>query len=669
MATSTIGQAVAALEERLFVGREHELAQFQEWLCQDAAAAEILGVSGPGGIGKTALLAAFRRQALSEHRQIIEIDGQHLRSTAGDLLAALGGGSVDTVVHRLGQVQAVVLLDSFERVARLGAFLRDRVFLRMDARVRVVIASRQPLTSLWQRDDLWHKLVRALPLEGLSRSESHLYLERRGLADRPALLEQILRATRGHPLAMSLAADLASRLQVGSLEAAPEWHLVVRGLVERLRETENSSVRELLECASIVHDFDEATLLAIAGRIIDPEAFARLCALSVVRPTPNGLTLHEEIRHLLAEDLRWRNAPRFNELRDRASSYCRVQGRSSGPVERARALTNRLYLSEHDALRTALFSDGSCADITVHAVRHWQHSEIRQAWNDDFISGLLSYPRTRLRVARDKRQQIHGIAAVLPLSGNMNSLSACDPSIEGVVATYLAHTNETTTDGPETTQLFWHILQVRPDRGVATVSTLAALLRESVEVFAQGGVHLTYASTPDHQAALEALGFESLTFEVHALAASENSTAGYVLDLRRSGLDLWMDAVTSGRLPKSPAAHEVRDALHGILVHWHDDAWLSRSAVWALGAEVPDHERLDPSRIREQIRAALSRFIEDGDVDGRLAGRAVELAYLTPRVSHIAAMERLAVSRATFYRLLKRGVQALANEFVACETF
>jgi predicted DNA-binding protein (UPF0251 family) len=39
----------------------------------------------------------------------------------------------------------------------------------------------------------------------------------------------------------------------------------------------------------------------------------------------------------------------------------------------------------------------------------------------------------------------------------------------------------------------------------------------------------------------------------------------------------------------------------------------------------------------------------------------LELAYIHKGTSYEAAAEHLAVSRATFYRLLKRGVQVLAD--------
>src|SRR5204863_10077642 len=71
---ATLGQAVCALEEQLFVGRESELASFRHWLGESSARPEIFNVSGPGGVGKSALLAAFRRMAVTAARPIISAD-------------------------------------------------------------------------------------------------------------------------------------------------------------------------------------------------------------------------------------------------------------------------------------------------------------------------------------------------------------------------------------------------------------------------------------------------------------------------------------------------------------------------------------------------------------------------------------------------------------------
>lgn len=84
----------------------------------------------------------------------------------------------------------------------------------------------------------------------------------------------------------------------------------------------------MLDVAAIVGEFDEATRLGIAEQPHDPAAFARLYRLSVVRPSNQGkLTLHDDVRRILADELRWRNPDQNAALRKRAAAYYREQAR------------------------------------------------------------------------------------------------------------------------------------------------------------------------------------------------------------------------------------------------------------------------------------------------------------------------------------------------------
>ena len=86
----TFGDVAGQSEARLFVGRASELAQFRAWLDAGAAAPEILSVSGAGGVGKTALLRAFRRLAVAAQRPVVCLDGGAIRAYPRSLLVALG---------------------------------------------------------------------------------------------------------------------------------------------------------------------------------------------------------------------------------------------------------------------------------------------------------------------------------------------------------------------------------------------------------------------------------------------------------------------------------------------------------------------------------------------------------------------------------------------------
>ncbi len=686
---STLGQAVCALEEQLFVGRESELARFRDWLSGPSAQPEILNVSGPGGVGKSALLGAFRRAAGDLGRPIVSADASSFRATPRGLLDALGGGPLPAVVDRLNRTAPVLVLDSFDEIAGVSEYLRERFLPRLDADVRVVIAGRKPLASLWPREDVWQKLVRPMVVQALPQNDARTYLERRGLADRPQLMDQILVATRGHPLGLSLACDMALRLRAESLLAAPEWPLVMRSLVERLHETEDPDVRDLLECGALVRQFDEATLQAVAGCAPNPTAFARICSLSVVQPTTHGLALHDDVRSILAQDLRWRDPERYQTLTRRAVAYYQERARRARPADRAWLVCDRLFLSEHAPLQTLLFGHDWQGPIRVDSGRPDDRRAIRAAWDGwlvevagahpgegaadatasdrlidrTFLDGLLHYPGTHLCVARDRNDRFVGFAASVPVSKAALPLLSQHPALAKVVQTYLGASRDDLPAVPEVSNIVCHTHLVSDAASTEHKPATAALLRRSLEVMAHGGVHLAHSPIREHQVALELLGFEPISGATSHWWSLNSPTQGYVLDLTRTGVEPWTEALAAGRRPpKRLDAAGLEQELHLVLPHWHDDVRVGQSALWGAArcAETPPEDR-SPAVLRETVRAVLTRLNADARAEERFACRALELAYLTPRINHEAAAQRMAISRATLYRLLKRGMHLLAE--------
>src|SRR5262249_53586606 len=159
--------------------------------------------------------------AREQGRPIVTIDGRDVPATPEGLLASLGSVDLADSVARLNETRPLLLIDTFEELLGLGRFLQDDFLARLDTDVKVVIAGRHPLGVVWSTDSVWQKAVRGLPLAGFSAQESRAYLERRGV--KAPLVEQVLNAAGGNPLALSLATDMVSQIGVRELGAAPEW--------------------------------------------------------------------------------------------------------------------------------------------------------------------------------------------------------------------------------------------------------------------------------------------------------------------------------------------------------------------------------------------------------------------------------------------------------------
>lgn len=662
---ATIGEALSELEAQLFVGRARELAVFADWLAGDAPA-KILNVSGPGGAGKSALLGAFGRLARDRGRPAVLVDGRTIRTTPEGLLDALGGGTVEAVVAALNMSRPLVLIDTFEELIGLAHFLREELLARVDTGVRLVIAGREPLGPAWGGDGAWAKLIRPLPLEGLSPIESREYLAGHGVTGAD-LQEQILGVAGGHPLALSLAADLAVQFGVRDFVRAPEWRLAVRTLTERLlRDVGDPALRELLESGAVVRQFDEATLEAVSGRSEIGAAFDRLCRLSIVRAGERGLMVHDDVRRILADDLRWRRRERYDGLRRRALGHYRERMRAASAGEREWLIREGFFLWEDAFGQAMLFGQEERGTVYVEPGRPSDLPDLERIWvawleqlqdhdaldaEGPLFRALLRHPATRLRVARDRHGGAVGFSTVLPVyRGSLEHLAAW-PGRTRLLEAYLTSRALERLPAAADDADVYCLLQV----ATAGRDAMAALLRDWFGLAARGGTYLVVTFVDEYKRLLEAGGFEQVPEARRWVRGPQHPLDGYVLDLRRIEVEPWIEAILDGRRPpRALSAEELERELQAALLHWHEDGWLARSPLG--GAEPTSGPAL-----RRAIQHALARARERATPDRALACRALELAYLDPTMSHDRAAEELAVSRTTFYRLLKRGINGLAD--------
>jgi DNA-directed RNA polymerase specialized sigma24 family protein len=688
----TIREAVDALEERLFVGRTRDIDTFQTWLERPAGPEpQILNVHGPGGVGKSALLAAFRRIAEAGGRPVTVVDGRSVPADADSFLAtacAVGApkrgskGSSATARAKdpmavLNETRPLLLIDAFEELEELSRWLQEEFLPNLDTEVRVVVAGRFRLGPGWSD---WQKIIRTIALRGLSGHDVKEYLARRGIED-AALVQQVLSATGGLPLAVSLAADLIQQLGVRKFDAAPEWRLAVRALVERLLEkVPDPAMREALEACSVVRQFDEATLAATLGREDISAAFDRLCRLSVVRPTEHGLMLHDDLRRMMAEDLRWRKPERYRDLRLAALAYYRERARTAPPSERPWLVAERLYLWGNEVVQSILFRQDEPGLVYVEPGRPEDTDDVLGVWSQwletilpsqqamdyseftpeqdrEWIERLLVHPAVRLRVARDHDGTAIGFDTTIPIFRGSVELLQQHPMF---AITLRAYFGPRLPDLPERAEdSRYHYLLQAAYTDALPEATEAALLRDLVGLLARGGVFLTITSVPGRKRLLEALGFRWVEGAREWVWDREHPADGYVLDLSQIGVEAWIDAIVSGgRPPKAIDPDELEEALRAVLLGWEDDDVLEKSPVAELigGAGEPSADG-----VRAFVRAALERARDGAAEDREQALRAVELAYLERGLSHERAADRMLVSRSTFYRLLRRGTQALAR--------
>jgi DNA-binding CsgD family transcriptional regulator len=357
----TFGDILNRSDEQLFVGRAHELQLFTRWLSATHPP-EFLNVSGVAGIGKSMLMRAFARTARDAGRLVVVVDGRRFAPTPAEFLKALIGSTHADAVGFLNALRVVVLIDGFDQLAGLTQYLQDEFLAKLNPDVKVVVAGRRSLDVTWAAsNDAWHRLVRPLRLAGLSEDESQLYLRQRGVGQ-PALRKSILRATGGHPLALSLAANMVARTDVSDLAAAPDWHLVVHSLVEQLLgDVEDPRMRRLLLDCAMASEVGGSRFARLVNDEDNAVLFDGLCGLSLVRPAEHGLTLPGEVLPLLSGESRWRHA---GQRRTRRRRRRRTPDQPVGAPGEPTAATSNGVVNSH-----LTGADADPLDAPVHLTR------------------------------------------------------------------------------------------------------------------------------------------------------------------------------------------------------------------------------------------------------------------------------------------------------------
>jgi hypothetical protein len=673
---STLGETLDELEDRDFTGRTRELRILREWLCTFHELPQVLDVTGPAGIGKSALLRTFQRGALREGRPVLRVDARALGRSPLALLRALGGDDLDAVVRRLNELRPLLVFDSFDEAAGLANYCLESLVPCLDTDVRVVVAGRHPIAEIDPAAP-WARLIRPLRLEGLSFQDSRTYLARRGATD-SRVVQQVWGVTRGYPLGLSLAADAVVHLGVRDFSNASERRVIVRSLVETLmREVADPVVRELLDVFAVVREVDETSLAVLSGRADVGAAFDQVSRLSIVRPARHGLTLLEQVRVLLSDDLRWRRPDRHRELCRRASVLVRERIGSAAPSDREWLMAERLRLLDTAGFAATAHPDPEaeqvwleCGEETDHAAFSslpisWrsgtgvEDAEVPGPEQREHLHAWMALDGQRLRIVRNETGSVVAGSLAVPLCRPTIATVLADPTLSPALRRYWSARQ--LTDLPRTAEgaTDFYLLDLRY-AAEATEAVAHVLWQDLLALFARGGVYFARTSGNDVGAAsqLQAVGFRPLPVGERTDGVVARVHA---LDVTQIGLIAWQDLVLSPRRPPVPVTStELVAELRLLLPQWQYDAVLARSSLAALADIAPDASEAEAAEAARRLTGAVLARARVANPESSLAYQALELAYLTRIGSHERVAERLAVSRSTLYRLLRRAEEGLS---------
>lgn len=627
------------------VCREVELGRIGEVLRSGRGASGAF-VHGAGGVGKTALLRRAAEMGADEAGFAVTwLDGRDIATAPDKLEDALARASADA--------KPLIVIDSFEHVESLGGYLRRALVPSLPRGAAVLIGSRRAPGPEWQpREDGGG--FAAIGLRPLDSAGSIELLRRLGVSGEAAA--EAGRWARGNPLALELGADSARRL--GRLAALPERDRAELGaeLIPRLVESRLEGPHLATLAVAAIARVTTPDLLAATLTGADPAAeWEWLRSRSFVEPRGEGVAPHELVREAIRAGVGREDPILERELRRRVADH--LYERAAGPAGPL-AIIDLAELADSPALRWG-FSWEAAARYRVDGVREGDLATADRALEGHRHAAVWEGSRhffeqapEHITIARDGEDRLCGVTLSLtPATAARIALE--DP----ILGPRIRHARE--LGRPDA--VIWRDmidLSRDPEGGLFGLLGMASLLAATsgsprhaylpINPQLPGAREFAAASGARHVPELDlSIGEEPV--ECHVI----DWGPGGVVAAQREHLYRELGLAPPPR-PSGAGAVSV-EAVRESFRNLHEPAELARSPL-ASGDGVRERA--------ESVRHLLADSVEDafGDAPGEVLTKTVlRRGYLQREASHEAVAEALHMSRAAYFRRLRRGCEQVAK--------
>lgn len=367
---------LAEQANKRFIGRTGEMDRLSDWLEDKAAELILICISGMGGIGKTSLLTQMSRLGKRQGCCCIWLDGRTITPTPASFLDNLAAAaSLELLgieqahshpLHLLTgadpQQRVLLCIDNFEELSTLEGWFLEAFLPKLSASgIAVLMSSRPRLSLTWVTHPVWGSKVEELPLAYFTHEEMYAYIESYGaLSDET--VGRLVRLSDGHPLALALSVDALMQDKPAGLKEQLISHTIS---VRVLRELASAELQPMVDVLTVLPQANQEMLASLLDRRVSISQFRKLSNLSFVRIEEGGLALHDVARSHLLEDFRQREPERLRSIQSAAAQLLYNKMERTDRSERRRIASQMLMLS-----REALSPHRGYADFT----RDWQLS-------------------------------------------------------------------------------------------------------------------------------------------------------------------------------------------------------------------------------------------------------------------------------------------------------
>lgn len=636
--------------QHLFVGRAIQRRFVNQWLDNPDSVTSVAAITGIGGVGKSALLLHLLQVARNAGVATAWVDGRTCVRTPRGFVESLPPTFARWRRTVAVNPQRLVLgIDNYESVQVLEAWFRE-IFLPElpEMGVLVLVASRTNLMGRWLVDPGWRQRVNIWTLGPFTPRESLEFLQRQEWPTQDAITAH--RLALGHPLSLAVMVEGRRRLGRGPHEMADSVHNTLSA--DLLREVTDPDLHLLVDALSVLLEANLDLLSRVTQQRIAPAQYRALRALSFVKPTTDGVTLHEIAQKHLFEDFRRRDPSAFESIRQHALTVLMREWDQSDPSRQGAIAQHLLWLC-----RDVFEGHNSFADLSYNTAE-LQVTEYRPEDYDDtseFIAnwGRQSFPVTlaqslalfdvvvhqypeSIRVTRDPQGQPLAVFVALRLyDATLNLLREFHP----VFVNRLMAAGLQIHPGPvdEATASLNVLIGIDQTRVDYTPEQILGVVARDQFSFQAGILGLLLLANPNIKQLLALMGYERIPFPVRNDPTLNEEL--FVLDLRGRHFGRWIRQILAKAGP-TPLLPVTAEDVRYFLAHWQDPSALEE-------AHLAIALRLGTEEVKRRILTLFQAVTPPITLRDRTV---FEMSYVNPAGPSWQVAQILHVSRATLYR-------------------
>lgn len=372
MRNATVHGAITPRNKRhhpFFIGRREEQHWVNDWLLDPHAPTRFWAIQSISGGGKTSLAREILRISEENSAHVLLLDCKLIDSPElcfREVDRWLGGPSqsevgVEAVLAMFQdgsqQQKLVVCFDGIDQSETVESFLREVLCPSLPSeRILVIMTTGTPLPMRWRSHPVLLHMLKHTDLRSFTPHETADFCRQAGIED-DAVALSLFSSTAGHPLAVALAVE--SYLHTPSRQSLNLISSEISGTL--LRDVSSPELHQLLDVLTITRYADQDLMSRILKRSVGYAEFQALAKLSIVHYTNHGLAINGTARVHLMDDLR---------IRDRLYYYTLHRAAVS-------ALTDKIR-ETRGGLRTTLSAQlvSMCIDVSDVLVFPWPDMEV-----------------------------------------------------------------------------------------------------------------------------------------------------------------------------------------------------------------------------------------------------------------------------------------------------